>query len=64
FGNQTPEVRDPVSRGFLAGVLGLLYEKREHLRSRENVPLASENQCFYTSRLVARFLLPFLGLPP
>ncbi|KAK0266521.1 hypothetical protein LTS09_000474 [Friedmanniomyces endolithicus] len=63
FGNQTPEVRDPVARGFLGGVMGLLLEKQEHLRSRENVSLASENQCSFTSRLVARFLLPFLGLP-
>ncbi|KAK0280730.1 hypothetical protein LTR35_007756 [Friedmanniomyces endolithicus] len=29
FGNQTPEVRDPVARGFLGGVMGLLLEKRE-----------------------------------
>ncbi|KAK0866670.1 ribosome biogenesis protein ytm1 [Friedmanniomyces endolithicus] len=63
FGNQTPEVRDPVARGFLGGVMGLLLEKQEHLRSREKVSLASENQCSFTSRLVARFLLPFLGLP-
>jgi len=36
----------------------------EHLESRRDVPLAKDNQCLYTSRLVARFLLPFLDLPP
>lgn len=34
----------------------------DHLSNRENVPLGAENQCRYTSRLVARFLLPFLNL--
>lgn len=35
----------------------------DHLLSRRDVEFAPENQCLYTSRLVARFLLPFLGLP-
>lgn len=35
-----------------------------HLESRKDVECAPENQCLYTSRLVARFLLPFMGLPP
>jgi hypothetical protein len=35
----------------------------EHLLSRKDVPLHQDNQCKYTSRLVARFLLPFLNLP-
>lgn len=34
-----------------------------HLQTREKVTFSSENQCQYTSRLVARFLLPFLNLP-
>ena len=36
----------------------------EHLQRRRDVDFAPENQCRYTSRLVARFLLPFLALPP
>lgn len=36
----------------------------EHLQSRKDVTFALENQCDYTSRLIARFLLPFLSLPP
>lgn len=35
----------------------------DHLRSRRDVALGTQNQCFYTTRLVARFLLPFLRLP-
>jgi len=34
-----------------------------HLRSRKDVPFSSQTQCQYTTRLVARFLLPFLDLP-
>lgn len=35
----------------------------EHLQSRARVPLGPEFQCKYTTRLVAKFLLPFLNLP-
>ncbi|KAK6434899.1 hypothetical protein LTR95_008914 [Oleoguttula sp. CCFEE 5521] len=63
FGEQTPKLRDPVEGEFL-GELRLLVEEREaHLRHRSNVTLSSETQCQYTSRLVAKFLLPFLNLP-
>ena len=36
----------------------------DHLELRQHVECRQENQCLYTSRLVARFLLPFKGLPP
>ncbi|KAK3067380.1 hypothetical protein LTR53_015790 [Teratosphaeriaceae sp. CCFEE 6253] len=63
FGNQTPLLRDAQANEFLREVFGLLVEKQAHLESRRDVPLSAQNQCCYTSRLVARFLLPFLGLP-
>lgn len=34
-----------------------------HLSSRENVAFAQENQCYFTSRLTAKFLIPFFNLP-
>ncbi|KAI7223473.1 hypothetical protein KC333_g458 [Hortaea werneckii] len=63
FGRQTPELYYLHQRKFCEKLLGLLWEKKEHLESRRDVPLSFETQCRFTSRLVARFLLPFLGLP-
>ncbi|KAI7480476.1 hypothetical protein KC351_g6985 [Hortaea werneckii] len=63
FGRQTPELYHLHQRKFCEKLLGLLWEKKEHLESRRDVPLSFETQCRFTSRLVARFLLPFLGLP-
>ncbi|KAI7478312.1 hypothetical protein KC351_g8310 [Hortaea werneckii] len=63
FGRQTPELYYLHQRKFCEKLLGLLWEKKEHLESRRDVPLSFETQCLFTSRLVARFLLPFLGLP-
>ncbi|GAB7359484.1 hypothetical protein MBLNU230_g6129t2 [Neophaeotheca triangularis] len=64
FGNQTPPLTNPAERKFCQGVRALVEEKYQHLQSRKDVAFALENQCDYTSRLVARFLLPFLHLPP
>ena len=36
----------------------------DHLQSRSKVEFAPEKQCLYTTRLTARFLLPFTSLPP
>ncbi|OQO08839.1 hypothetical protein B0A48_05729 [Cryoendolithus antarcticus] len=63
FGEQTPKLRDPVEGEFLAELRLLVEEREPHLRHRSNVTLSSETQCQYTSRLVAKFLLPFLNLP-
>ncbi|KAF2725519.1 hypothetical protein K431DRAFT_238701 [Polychaeton citri CBS 116435] len=60
FGIQTPTLSRPEQVEFCQQTRQLLEEKVEHLRSRENVTFAPENQCLYTSRLVARFLLKFL----
>ncbi|KAK3046092.1 hypothetical protein LTR09_012385 [Extremus antarcticus] len=64
FGPGTPTFTDPAAREFLTNVRTLLVEKCGHLQEREKVAFAKENQCLYTSRLVARFLLPFLNLQP
>lgn len=64
FGNGTPEFRDPVASDFLQTLRDLVEQREDHLRQRENVQFSLENQCFYTTRLTARFLLPFLNLPP
>ncbi|KAK5133109.1 hypothetical protein LTR08_008219 [Meristemomyces frigidus] len=64
FGNQTPELVDVNERHFLGSVYSLVVQKRKHLESRKDITLLPGNQCRFTSRLVARFLLPFLGLPP
>lgn len=42
--------------------LTVIFSTEDHLRSRESVPLGPEFQCKYTTRLVAKFLLPFLNL--
>ncbi|KAK5173530.1 uncharacterized protein LTR77_002211 [Saxophila tyrrhenica] len=65
FGPGTPCYKeDLAAQTFLRNVRHLLEEKREHLQSRKDVTFAQQNHCLYTSRLVARFLLPFLNLPP
>ncbi|PIA90449.1 hypothetical protein CB0940_11232 [Cercospora beticola] len=64
FGNGTPEFNDPVSNTFLLHLRHLVEQRESHLRSREDVQFSLENQCLYTTRLTARFLLPFLNLPP
>lgn len=63
FGNGTPEFRDPAASDFLHNLRGLVEQREHHLRERENVRFSLENQCLYTTRLTARFLLPFLSLP-
>ncbi|KAK3710302.1 hypothetical protein LTR37_010368 [Vermiconidia calcicola] len=63
FGPATPQFSDLASRDFLGDARQLLESKKDHLVQRDHVPFALQNQCLYTSRLVARFLLPFLGLP-
>jgi len=63
FGPQTPRLRDPVEHNFCSQLRELLEERQTHLRSRKDVPFSSQTQCQYTTRLVARFLLPFLDLP-
>ncbi|OQO07692.1 hypothetical protein B0A48_07389 [Cryoendolithus antarcticus] len=63
FGEQTPKLRDPIEGEFLAELRLLVEEREAHLRHRSNIALSSETQCQYTSRLVAKFLLPFLNLP-
>ncbi|KAH9826832.1 fungal zn binuclear cluster domain containing protein [Teratosphaeria destructans] len=63
FGPSTPRVGEPCQHNFLVQLHMMVREKAEYLQGRSEVPLAHENQTKYTSRLVARFLLPFLGLP-
>ncbi|KAM0721599.1 hypothetical protein Q7P37_002524 [Cladosporium fusiforme] len=63
FGPQTPVLNDPAEHQFCQDLRELLVQKQQHLRNRKDVPFSSQNQCFYTTRLVARFLLPFLELP-
>ncbi|KAF7185484.1 Satratoxin biosynthesis SC3 cluster transcription factor SAT20 [Pseudocercospora fuligena] len=63
FGNGTPELKEPIARDFCSTLRNLVEYKQGHLRSRENVPFSHDNQCLYTTRLTARFLLPFLDLP-
>ncbi|KAK3677713.1 hypothetical protein LTR78_002563 [Recurvomyces mirabilis] len=63
FGPATPHLPEYEAQNFLNDVYALLVNNQTHLRIRQDVPLSSENQCFYTSRLVARFLLPFLDNP-
>lgn len=77
FGENTPELTEPIERQFAQEVYNLLQEKRKsrtkhsgetiadhppggYLQQRRDVPIAHENETQYTSRLVARFLLPFL----
>ncbi|KAF2767432.1 hypothetical protein EJ03DRAFT_353055 [Teratosphaeria nubilosa] len=63
FGPSTPRLEEPCQHHFLIRLHMMVREKAEYLQSRKDVPLGHENQTKYTSRLVARFLLPFLGLP-
>ncbi|EME80086.1 uncharacterized protein MYCFIDRAFT_204448 [Pseudocercospora fijiensis CIRAD86] len=63
FGNGTPELKEPIAHEFCSILRNMVEYKQGHLRSRENVPFSLENQCRYTTRLTARFLLPFLDLP-
>ncbi|KAK5109731.1 hypothetical protein LTR62_006571 [Meristemomyces frigidus] len=63
FGPSTPLVQGWAQQEFLNTVYGLLIENEQHLRLRRDVDLSSENQTLYTSRLVAKFLLPFLEAP-
>jgi hypothetical protein len=51
------ECMQVMSRG-----MGTDRRTEDHLFTRVNVPFSSETQCQYTSRLVAKFLLPFLEL--
>ncbi|SMR57428.1 unnamed protein product [Zymoseptoria tritici ST99CH_3D1] len=62
FGPGTPRV-DGVGGEFLRELRMLVEDREDHLHFREEVPFAAENQCLYTTRLTARFLVPFLGLP-
>lgn len=62
FGRGTPAFNTIAEHHFCSQVYHLLREKRDHLLSRRDVPLGPDYQCQYTSRLVARFLLPFLDL--
>jgi hypothetical protein len=64
FGCNTPEARDPFAASILGRLRELVEERAVHLRARERVRFSLENQCLYTSRLTAKFLLPFLNLPP
>jgi hypothetical protein len=63
FGSGTPEFRDPVASTFLHNLRVLVEQREDHLRTRGDVQFSLENQCLYTTRLTARFLLPFLNLP-
>ncbi|CZT17942.1 uncharacterized protein RCC_03780 [Ramularia collo-cygni] len=63
FGPGTPEVKDLSSKVFLEELREIVVEKCDHLKSRENVAFSQENQCYFTSRLTAKFLVPFLNLP-
>ncbi|KXT06336.1 hypothetical protein AC578_9168 [Pseudocercospora eumusae] len=63
FGHGTPELKEPIAQEFCSTLRGMVEYKQAHLRSRENVPFSLDNQCLYTTRLTARFLLPFLDLP-
>ncbi|KAK4500068.1 hypothetical protein PRZ48_008254 [Zasmidium cellare] len=63
FGNGTPELKEPAQKDFLRSLRSLVLQRYDHLKSRENVPFGTETQCLYTTRLTARFLLPFLNLP-
>ncbi|KAK5710291.1 hypothetical protein LTR17_018997 [Elasticomyces elasticus] len=58
--NGIPELQDPHAREFVSKIKVLLFEKRLYLESRRYLALSSRTQCSPTSRLVARFLLPFL----
>ncbi|WPH03804.1 Hypothetical protein R9X50_00668700 [Acrodontium crateriforme] len=62
FGHRTPTIKDAASHEFLQKLRSLLEERRDHLSIRRDVAFAPLNECLYTSRLVARFLLPFLDL--
>ncbi|KAF2212534.1 hypothetical protein CERZMDRAFT_90623 [Cercospora zeae-maydis SCOH1-5] len=62
FGNGTPEFHDPVANSFLFHLRHLVEQREAHLQSREKAQFSLENQCLYTTRLTARFLLPFLKL--
>jgi len=63
FGPQTPRLDEGVQVEFLSGLRALVEQRYHHLHSRRDVTFSRENQCMYTTRLTARFLLPFLGLP-
>lgn len=79
FGPETPQLTGRAETRFLSSLRMLLEEKgmfhsqisrlllisssEDHLTSRKDVPCSPENQTRFTSRLVARFLLPFLKLP-
>ncbi|KAI5358584.1 hypothetical protein Slin14017_G108670 [Septoria linicola] len=63
FGNGTPEFRDPIACTFLFYLRNLVEERQTHLQERAEVQFSIENQCYYTTRLTAKFLLPFLNLP-
>lgn len=62
FGNGTPELKEPIAQEFCATLRSMVEYKQDHLRRRESVSFSLDNQCLYTTRLTAKFLLPFLDI--